>query len=57
VKPSRRGISARSIHATRADYRSLRAGEGFRTNIFGRDVERRAARPRSTSAIDVGRRA
>ena len=37
-----------------ADYRSLRAGEGFRTSLFGFDVDEEARDRRSTSAIDLG---
>jgi len=37
-----------------SDYRSLRAGEGFRTSLFGFDVDEEARDRRSTSAIDVG---
>ena len=36
------------------DYRTPRAGEGFRTRIFGRDVEVQPRDRRSTSAWDVG---
>ena len=36
------------------DYRSIRAGEGFRTSIFGFDVEEDARDRRSTSAMDLG---
>ena len=35
-------------------YRSLRAGEGFRTRIIGRDVAIEPRDRRSTSAFDVG---
>ena len=36
------------------DYRSLRAGEGFRTSLFGYDVAEEPRDRRSTSAIDLG---
>src|SRR6188508_1695100 len=36
------------------DYRSIRAGEGFRTRMAGRDVENEPRDRRSTSAIDLG---
>ncbi len=36
------------------DYRSIRAGEGFRTNLFGFDVAEEPRDRRSTSAIDLG---
>src|SRR6185436_20130527 len=37
-----------------ADYRSIRAGEGFRTSIFGFDVDEEPRDRRSTSALDLG---
>ena len=37
-----------------ADYRSLRAGEAFRTSLFGFDVDEEARDRRSTSALDLG---
>ena len=36
------------------DYRTLRAGEGFRTSLFGFDVAEEARDRRSTSALDLG---
>ncbi|MGH7337156.1 MAG: hypothetical protein ACREI7_06245, partial [Myxococcota bacterium] len=36
------------------DYRSIRAGEGFRTSLFGFDVAEEARDRRSTSAMDLG---
>src|SRR5262245_31869819 len=37
-----------------ASYRSLRAGEGFRTSLFGFDATVEPRDRRSTSAFDVG---
>jgi hypothetical protein len=37
-----------------ASYRTLRAGEGFRTSIFGFDVDEKPRDRRSTSAFDLG---
>src|SRR5687768_2356566 len=37
-----------------SDYRSLRAGEAFRTSLFGFDVDEEARDRRSTSALDLG---
>ena len=36
------------------DYRSIRAGEGFRTSLFGFDVAEEPRDRRSTSAFDLG---
>ncbi|HKA14781.1 MAG TPA: hypothetical protein VKH41_07175 [Myxococcota bacterium] len=37
-----------------ADYRTIRAGEGFRTSVFGRDFAIEPRDRRSTSALDLG---
>ena len=37
-----------------ASYRTLRAGEGFRTSIFGFEVDEEPRDRRSTSALDLG---
>jgi hypothetical protein len=37
-----------------SDYRSIRAGEGFRTSMVGRDVAIEPRDRRSTSALDLG---
>lgn len=44
----------RWLDPSAADYRTPRAGEGFRTHIFGRDVEVPPRDRRSVSAVDVG---
>jgi hypothetical protein len=44
----------RTLDPSSPDYRTPRAGEGFRTKIFGRDVEVPTRDRRSTSAWDVG---
>jgi hypothetical protein len=44
----------RTLDPSSPDYRTPRAGEGFRTKIFGRDVEVPERDRRSTSAWDVG---
>jgi hypothetical protein len=46
--------SLRWLDPSAPDYRTPRAGEGFRTRIFGRDVENGPRDRRSTSAWDVG---
>jgi hypothetical protein len=46
--------SLRWLDPSAPDYRTPRAGEGFRTRIFGRDVEVHPRDRRSTSAWDVG---
>src|SRR4030095_14948699 len=35
-------------------YRTIRAGEGFRTSLFGFDANIEPRAPRSTSALDLG---
>jgi hypothetical protein len=44
----------RMLDPSAPDYRTPRAGEGFRTKIFGRDVEVPTRDRRSTSAWDLG---
>ena len=48
------GENHRFIDPSAPDYRTPRAGEAFRTQIFGRDVDLDFRDRRSTSAIDVG---
>jgi hypothetical protein len=49
-----RGDAPRLLDPSDPDYRTPRAGEAFRTEIFGRDVDLDARDRRSTSAFDLG---
>jgi hypothetical protein len=48
------GENRRFLDRSDPDYRTPRAGEGFRTRIFGRDVDLDYRDRRSTSALDLG---
>jgi len=52
--PSGEREELRFLDPSDPDYRTPRAGEGFRTRIFGRDVEVEPRDRRSTSALSLG---
>jgi len=54
AQPTTGDASLRWLDPSAPDYRTPRAGEGFRARIFGREIEVQPRDRRSTSAWDVG---